>query len=263
MDNNKSDGAVADFLKEVNDGQEDDSIVEKPDTDVFGDKIVETEVPEAGKEEKTLPFHKDPKVQRYVEREIAKRIKDVKLPEPKESARETIKESDSLLEAFAIIVGNDTPEKKMALDKLARGLSERDEKTYKRAVGEFQTIQNAEIERDKAAQKELNQGFEDIEEEYEVDLTSNTPQAKKMRIDFSDFILRIAPKDSDGSPTGYPDMIQAFDLFRERATKKPATNKAKELASRGMERSGDASNAKPSGAITWDTVDKMMSKMNK
>lgn len=251
--------AVSDFLKDTTTSESNDSFeLDKPE--IFDEKEVKQEV--KNKEDDRVSFAKDPKIQKYIQKELDKRLKDIKLPEPKESARETIQEADSVLEAFTSIIGNDTPEKKMALDKLARGLTERDERNYKRAVSEVQAIRDREIEKDKKAEQELAQGFEMIEEQYEVDITSNTPQAKKTRGEFVDFITKIAPKNSNGEIVYLPDMAQTFALFRD-LLKKPSANRAKELASRGLERSGDASNAPISTDKSWASVDKMLANMKK
>ena len=54
--------------------------------------------------EKSLPFHKDPKVQRYIEREIAKRI-------PEQNVQEDSNTEDRTDEVLVRMIGNDTPEK--------------------------------------------------------------------------------------------------------------------------------------------------------
>lgn len=250
--------AVSSFLKEANSGESEPIIELEESSELFGKE--EPKVEDKSVEDKRVPFAKDPKIQRYIQKELDKRIKDIKLPEAKETVRESIQEADSVLDAFTMIIGNDTAEKKMALEKLAKGLSERDERTYKRAVTEIQSIQQRQTEDDKKAEAELVQGLESIEEEFEVDITSNTPQAKKTRGEFVDFIARIAPKNGDGDITSYPDMAQAFVLFRD-ISKKASPNRAKELASRGIERSGEASSAPASTEKSWASVDKMLAKM--
>src|SRR5258708_280898 len=93
-------------------------------------EIVETVV----EEEKPLPFHKDPKVQRYIEREIAKRI-----PEKSEEVEREFSQSDSpYADILKDIIGDDTPEKRNAMDKFNRTFMEREEKIASRALESIQ-----------------------------------------------------------------------------------------------------------------------------
>ena len=57
-------------------------------------------------------------------------------------------------------------------------------------------------------------GLARIEDNYDVDLTSTAPQAKKLRTEFIEFVERIAPKDEYGNVKEYPDFESSFELFR-------------------------------------------------
>jgi len=205
---------------------------------------------ENGKKVDTVPFHKDPKVQRYVERQIAKAMESI--PKP---VVDTPKDEDDY---YARLIGNDTPEKVAMI----REAKERDEKLInqaeERAFSRLTESQKQEAEADKKALEQLDSSLEDIEEQYSVDITSNTPVARKLRVDFLKFAERLAPKDRDGNIVDYPDMNTTFEMFQE---KKPTKqDKAKDLASRSMNRSAEVSD-KPKEKVTFDNVDNLFERM--
>lgn len=241
-----------DFLEGIK-GEEDpfEPTAKEPEAEVEGEKVEEE------KEEKAVPFHKDPKVQRYVEKEINKALANVK---PTESVVRDNTDEDDATEVLTRIIGNDTPDKLQAIKDFKKVLNGLEEKGAQRALREIQDRQNEAIEQDKQAESELKQGFEDIEEQFEVDLTS--PKAKKFREEFVEYIRKIAPK-KDGEIVALPDLPAAFEEFQARA-KKPADNsRAKALASRSLSRSSDAAVDNTNTDKSWASVDRMFSKLKK
>ncbi len=208
---------------------------------------------------KPLPFHKDPKVQRYIQKEVEKLAKNVKPTEVQQFIEDTKDEADDIL---ARIIGNDTPEKVSAAKDLKRYLLSLGDKAATKARAELQAEQEAAQAEEVQTQNALIQGFEDIEEAYGVDLTSSTPVSRKLRNDFVDFIRRVSPKDEYGEVSQFPDFEETFALFQEMGTKK-TPNRAKELASRTMQRSSDAPAAPAVTDNSWKAVDKAFSKLVK
>lgn len=251
MPNEKN--AVVDFLNEVS-----------PPKDIFKEETQIENTEEPVVEEKAVPFHKDPKVQRYVERQIEKALKDRPSVERefKEAVSSDVKD---VIGAFTTIIGNDTPEKVKALEALEKTLNGADERASTKAIERFQKQMQEEQQRateaDVKAQNELDDYFDEIEETYNVDLSSNSTSAKKMRADFIEYVRKIAPKNEQGEVAQFPDLVNAFETFQERQQRAPAT-RAKELASRGMTRSGDASNAPVTGK-SWKDVDAYFDKLKK
>lgn len=206
------------------------------------------------KEEK-LPFHRDPKIQRYIQKEIAKATKDLT---PREQARfeEERGDDDDLVGAFETIIGNDTPEKQHALKMLGitiRGLKEE-------ATSATRALQNERMA-EQQAEEQLYEGFETIEEEFDIDITSKSPQARKTKAEFIEFIEAIAPKDEYGEITEYPDFTKSFEIFQSLKAKTPPASRAKELASRSMARASDASTIPEPQGFSWKDVDKHFSKL--
>lgn len=251
--------AVAEFLK---DEKKEKSQFE-PEKTIFTEELIETlptEEDDEEKAEKPLPFHKDPKIQRYISKEIEKRVKDLPVQSAEREFRsETEDEGTDILTR---IIGNDTPEKQSAVKDFRKYLGSLEEKAAQKALGEFQANAEAQIEEDRKAQRELDDSFEEIEETYSVDLTSNAPAARKARSEFVDYIRKIAPKNEDGEVIAYPDLNAAFEEFKERSKRAPSNIKAKELAARGMSRSTDASQAPQNTDKSWKGVERLFSKLS-
>ncbi len=211
------------------------------------------------------PFHKDPKVQRYVQREIAKALEGIKPQgEVEKFIKETVGEDDDeLTDVLTRMIGNDTPEKVAVLKDFKKALGNVEARGAQKAMSQFQAEQQRIVQEDAKAQAALTQGFEDIEDEYGVDITSSSPVAKKTRNDFIDFVKRIAPKNSQGIVTEFPDFSEAFQIFQDtKKADKPNNSRAKELANRGMARSSATTTQVKVKDNSWNAVDRIFSKFN-
>lgn len=243
------------FLGNLKDNNEDPF----KEAETSEDKTKEEDVEkEEEKEEKPLPFNKDPKIQRFIEKQIEKRLASQGKVE-KEFVHDTKPSSDDD-DYYARLIGNDTPEK-LAMIKEAKA---RDEKLLaqaeERAFSRLSKAQQEEVQAERKAEEELENALDDIEERFEIDITSNEPVAKKTRVDFLKFVERIAPKDKYGEINEYPDMLEAFETFKEMKAKPSSASKAKDLSSRSMSRGGDTSTTSPKG-YSWKDVDKLFDKL--
>ncbi len=210
-------------------------------------------------EDKPVAFHKlrnDPKFLRFLDKEISKRTP--RTPEKEERNESQNSSTDKINDVLIRIIGNDTPEKVSAIRDLREVLLEREELGAQKAIREIDSRQDAENQAVREAQEELETGFDDIESTFNVDLTSNSAQAKKTRTEFINFMERIAPKDGDGEIASFPDFEETFRLFQE--TKKTQPNvRAREVASRGMTRTADASNTPTPRDYSWKGVERFLS----
>lgn len=251
---------VDEFLKGVDDSPKDDPF--KPESaDPFQTKEPAKVEGEEKKDDKPLPFHQDPKVQRFIQREVEKRLGD-KPTETERFVQETANDKeDEISDVLTRIIGNDTPEKVAAIKDFKKVLGNLEEKGAQKALAQIEAQASEERQAEIEAQNELVDGFQAIEDTFEVDLTSNNPQAKKERSEFVDFIKRVSPKDEEGQVIQFPDLEETYKLFKE--TKKPeSNNRAKELSSRSMARSSDASNIQATGDKSWKAVDKLFSRLS-
>lgn len=211
----------------------------------------EETVVEEPKEEKPLPFHKDPKVQRFIDKEIEKRLKDIKPIEPERKS-----ESNDDDAYYTRLIGNDTPEK-VAMIREAKARDERLlSQAEERAFNRLSEREQEAMREDQEAEEELTNAIEGIEEAYDVDISSNSPQAKKIRTEFISFVERIAPK-RNGEIIDYPDMNSAWETFSEVKRNTAPPSRAKEIASRGLSRSAETT-VKDTKKVDWQAVDEYM-----
>lgn len=248
MPNEKS--AVDEFLGGLDEVQDDPF---KPqEFNVFEDKsVADTAEVKEDEEEKSIPFHKDPKLQKFIDKEISKRMASVKA-EPVVASSD---KKENLVSAFTQIIGNDTPEKVHALNLLKETVTDLEQKA---TAGERRVVEAQQAEA--AAKAELESGFESIEDEFSVDISSNSAPARKMRSDFIDFVKLVAPKDAQGEVTNYPDFKETFKVFQKMSKTQAQPSRAKELASRSMSRSSDVSTTKQSGPRSFEEFERWINK---
>lgn len=227
--------------------------------DIFQEQTVNDDQTEEveDKEEKPLPFNRDPKVQKYIERQVEKALKD-KIPTVEQSFKKEVEEIN-LPDSFVRLIGNDTQEKVDTLKDLSKYFATLKGEARQEFLSEMKAQEQAKVAADTKAQEELDESFNDIEETYGVDISSNTASAKQLRSQFIEHVRRVAPKDENGEVAMFPDMLGAFEDFQEK-NKRPSASRAKELASRGMTRSNDTSTPAPTGR-SWKDVDRFLDKL--
>ncbi len=256
--------AVEDFLGGLNKEEKDPFKSSDPFAEMnedTKDEVVEETVEDA-EEEKPLPFHKDPKVQKYVDKQIAKALEGVRPSQVQEFKEAVSEDTDDLVSAFTAIIGNDTPEKQHALKLLDKTLKQVDQRAAEKALEGISKREQAQLEEDRRAQTELDESFDEIEDSFSVDLSSNAPSAKKMRSDFVDYIRKIAPKNEEGEVTAFPDLNAAFEEFQAKSKRVPQNaTRAKQLSSRSMSNSTDATVAPKATGTSWKDVDRMFNNL--
>ncbi len=257
MDNNQS--AMDKFLSGLEDGSENkdpfNKITEEPKEESKDEPLQEVV------EEKPLAFNKDPKIQRFIEKEITKRLADFKPTETEKFVQET-KGEDRTTDVLTRLIGNDTPEKLSMIKEFKSILEEGTVKAKQEAIAELESRQRQEVEADREAETELENAFDTIEETYDVDITSNSSLARKTRQEFVSFVEKIAPKDRNGEVIDYPDMNSAWETFSEIKKSNTQPSRAKELANRGMARSAETAQ-ETQGRVNWNSVDDYIESLGK
>lgn len=245
------------FLGDLNATEQDPFANTEQELPEFGIEQEPTEVtaePEANEEQ---PFHKNPKVKRFIEKQISKALANSK-PSETETFRKEIEDTRGDADLSSVLerlIGNDTPEKVAVAREFQKTLMGIKDQARDEALTSFQKQALAERQAEKEAEATLDDAFDAIEESYGVDLTSNTPLAKKTRSEFIGFVQKIAPKDAGGNVTEYPDLSASFEVFQGMKGQVAAGNaRAKDIASRGMTRSTETRATQPKGRITWDSV---------
>lgn len=245
-----------DFLAGL-DKQDADPLAQSSD-DLFAEEGDEVKTVEE-KEVKPLPFYKDEKVQKYIEKQIEKRIKDFQ-PTAQQTFVKEVSESgdDKIVRALTRLVGDDTDEKRSVLNDLKSALDERDERASQRAYEKLQTIQSERQEQEQRelseAEDELEEGRSNIESEKGIEVTDRQWDAYKQ------FLLKIEPK---GGYVEYPDLVETWDVFTNYVkANRPSNAQAKVLASRGLERSS-SSTAPASTFLKRDGKESLWQKLDK
>lgn len=107
------------------------------------------------------------------------------------------------------------------------------------ALREFRDEQQKAVEEQKHFESLIDQELESLEDEYDIDLTSNAPSARKNRREFLELVQDLSPKDESGAITNYADFGKTFEVYQKtRQKEKPSetVNKQKELAARSMQK---------------------------
>ena len=204
--------------------------------------------------EKPLPFNKDPKIQKFIEKEISKRLADFR-PEPQATQTEEDSFKD-VIDSFTTVIGNDTPDRVSAINALKKSLSSLDQRASQKAIEHLESIRNEEVQADREAEDELSSGFEQIEEELGIDITSNSSLARKNRQEIVPLIERFSKKDEYGDIVEYPDFSAIGEYYQEQ--KKNVPNRAKELASRGMRNSAETKSDGVQGRSTFAAAERFI-----
>ncbi len=133
----------------------------------------------------------------------------------------------------------DSPESRQAW-QLNKGIFEGlAEKAKEKAVAEIDERQQNETKAAKEFESFIDQELEAIEDEFDVDVTSDSPAARKARRELLELVESLSPKDADGDLTGYADFTETWKLYRDKSSKKRDASPNKDLAARSMERSGE------------------------
>lgn len=112
------------------------------------------------------------------------------------------------------------------------------------AIEEFRNQQEQEAQEFRQNNETLDSMLEQVEDEYDVDLTSDAPSARKARQQFLTTLGRLSPKDSEGLVTDYADALTTWEMVQLQQQRSNTTDRAKDLGSRSMVRSGASSQSK-------------------
>jgi len=130
------------------------------------------------------------------------------------------------------IYGTDSPEATQATELLKNALRGLEESASERAYTRLQEEQRKEREEMKKAEQQIETMLEELEEEHNVDMTSNA----QTRTAFLKLMERMSPKDADGNIIAYADHHAVYEMYQSKMQK--TENRAKELSSRSMTQSG-------------------------
>lgn len=150
----------------------------------------------------------------------------------------------------------DSPESRLAWSLQKEMLDGVAKEAREGALQEFETRQKASADESAKFESFIDAELEDIEDEFNVDVTSDAPAARKARREFLELVQELSPKDDSGSITAYADFGAAWKQYAARKAGAPADNsRNKDLADRSMVRSGagqgEAEKPRTSGFFGW------------
>lgn len=157
-----------------------------------------------------------------------------------QETRKSTEEADYLKLAEKIY-GDDTPEAKEAtniLKDVLRGVHKTaKEDALKEALERIEAERTSESKEIAEQENYLDEVMESLEDDYDADFSDETT-----RKGFLTLLEKVSPKDKEGNIIEYADARTTWELYESR--KGNSSSRAKELASRSMERGGGSSPSK-------------------
>lgn len=154
-----------------------------------------------------------------------------------ESQRFTDGTDSSVDERFLRIYG-DTPETRQAWKLQQDILSDYKEQAKYEALQEIEEREETIQSQTREFESYIDEELENIEDEFNIDVTSDAPAARKARREFLEMVQEASPKDENGTITGYADFPAVWEFYQLKKSKEaPRSERQREIASRSMERS--------------------------
>ncbi len=242
----QQDNAVDKFFKDL-------PSEDKQERDIFNEKKPESEVPAKGEEDgkKDDLGEDDPRKNRRhrrLEEQLQReRESNIALNERLKAATEAdriARDSGGKLDPRLIkLFGSD--EKGQEVTAIMTDiLRDNAERAKAEALAEIEERNMQSVKAQKEFESYIDTELEHLEDTHNVDLTSDAPAARKARREFLEMVQNLSPKDQEGTITGYADFDSAFELYKKTKQEQkssPAVDRAKEIASRSMQRPGGGS----------------------
>lgn len=136
----------------------------------------------------------------------------------------------------------DSPETREAWKLQQDMFNEVKTKAKEEALSEIVESQRQSAREQKELESFIDSQLEAIEDEYNVDLTSNTREAHRVRTEFLGMIEKASPKNADGDIADYADFGSVWEFYQSKQSKdKVSTDRQREISSRSMSKSNSGS----------------------
>lgn len=153
--------------------------------------------------------------------------------EAQEEAKKLLSNEEAdYLEGIKNIYGTESPEAILATELLTKAIVGARDDAENRAYSRIQTERQNETQAVQEAEFELDSIIEDIEDNFDIELTPGQQKA------YFELLQKMSPKDQSGEVTSLADPYAVYELFSERLKKPEPDNRAKKLSSRSMTQSG-------------------------
>lgn len=154
-------------------------------------------------------------------------------------SQQTRTESSQWEESIEKIYGNSTPELREATELLRASMKGLKDEAKREALAEYQRIRQEEQAVVSQAEKRIDSMLEEIEDEYNVDLSSGAHQTEFLKL-----IEKMSPKDSEGNIVEYADHHAVWEIYQDKLNRNKPVNPAKDIVARGMTQSAGANDTK-------------------
>lgn len=140
----------------------------------------------------------------------------------------------------------DTPETREAWRLQQDVFSDYKEQIKEETRRELAQEQSEALKVQREHEELIESELEGLEDEFNVDLTSDAPAARKARREFLSMVERASPKDEDGNVISYADFGTVYEYYQLKNAKKDTsqvTTRQKEISSRTMNKSNSSSSS--------------------
>lgn len=206
------------------------------DTEVKPDateKVESVDTPEKDDEPHKNRRHRRLEQQLATEREA--RIRAEALAEAHSEQSKFSKDTGDVDPRWVRMYG-DTPESREAWKLQQEILSDYKVQAKEEALQEVRQSQIESTRQQKEYESFIDSELEAIEDEYNVDMTSDAPAARKARREFLEMVHQASPKDEDGTITAYADFDSVWEFYQLKQSKKDkgSNDVQKNISSRTM-----------------------------
>jgi hypothetical protein len=238
---------------------------DKKVADIFEDKKPTEEAgkteekPEEGETEEQKEVRLNRRERRLQAKLQAERESNIALNERLKTLAEvekTVKETAGEIDPRLIRVFGTSDEAKEVARHFTEILAETKESAREEALREIEQRQIGIQEEQKEYESFIDSQLESLEDQHNIDLTSDSVQARKTRREFLEMVEQLSPKDSDGTITDYADFGSTFDIYQKTHQEPKVDNsRQKEVASKSMQRSaqnGSSESQRTPGFRGWE-----------
>lgn len=209
--------------------------------DIFdGDKPAATpeegEKPEAEKPEGEHKNRRHRRLEQNLQKERELRIAAEARAAAALEARVGTIDPNEVPKEWTMIYG-DTPEARQAW-ALQKGILEGMlQKNREETMREIDAKRQTELRKEQEYDEFVTGELEAIEDEFNIDVTTDAPAAKKARKEFLEVVQELSPKDDSGEITGFADFGAAWKVYQDRkAAKAPSNSVNKDVSGRTIVR---------------------------
>ncbi len=215
-------------------------IVQNPETPEEGEQQVQ--IPENTDEPRKNRRHRRLESQLQEEREA--RIRAEALLEASSESTRFSRETGEVDPRFLAIYG-DKPETHQAWKIQQEMLLDYKEQAKAEALDEIRNQQVVSQQQQREYESFIDSELEEIEDEFNIDVTSDAPAARKARREFLEMVHDASPKDENGEITAYADFPSVWEFYQLKQTKDKGSTRNREISSRTMARTNGASETAP------------------